>query len=147
MNIFSARINELYKLIERHAGLYYNKDAPEISDAEYDELVRELNQLENDYPELARKDFLTHKVGGNPSDLFAKVEHEVPMLSLDNVFAPDELANFFTRIKRSENFNFTKIIIFLNFSNFFFTISFFQTKYNSTLCYKIHFIYHILAFI
>ena len=91
-------MNELYALIEHHAELYYDKDAPEISDAEYDSLVRELNQLERDYPEYARKDFLTHKVGGSASELFAKVNHDVPMLSLDNVFNPEELAKFFARI-------------------------------------------------
>ena len=104
MENFSARINELYELIKYHAGLYYNDDNPEISDAEYDSLVRELNQLEQEHPELARKDFLTHNVGGQVSNLFAKVEHEVPMLSLDNVFDSDELTNFFTRINRTQGF-------------------------------------------
>ncbi len=104
MNIFAARMNELYGLIQHHSELYYDKDSPEISDAEYDLLVRELNALEKDYPQFARKDFLTHKVGGTPSDLFAKVNHETPMLSLDNVFNFDELENFFTRIKHENNF-------------------------------------------
>ncbi len=104
MENFSARINELYELIKYHAGLYYNDDNPEISDAEYDSLVRELNQLEQEHPELARKDFLTHNVGGQVSNLFAKVEHKVPMLSLDNVFDSDELTNFFTRINRTQGF-------------------------------------------
>ena len=104
MNIFAARMNELYGLIQHHSELYYDKDSPEISDAEYDSLVQELNKLEKDYPEFSRKDFLTHKVGGTPSDLFAKVNHEIPMLSLDNVFNFDELENFFTRIKHENNF-------------------------------------------
>lgn len=91
-------MNELYGLVKYHASLYYDKDSPEISDAEYDALVRELNQLEKDYPQYARKDFLTHNVGGSPSNLFAKVEHSTPMLSLDNVFTPDELSAFFERI-------------------------------------------------
>ena len=104
MNIFEARMNELYELVKHHAELYYDKDAPEISDAEYDALVRELNQLEHDFPEFVRKNFLTHKVGGSPSELFAKVEHKIPMLSLDNVFNPDELTNFFTRINLSGPF-------------------------------------------
>ena len=98
MEIFEQRIDELYKLIEHHADLYYNDDAPEISDFEYDELVRELKALEEQHPELARKDFLTHKVGGSASELFAKVAHDVPMLSLDNVFNPGELEKFFERI-------------------------------------------------
>ena len=104
MENFSARINELYELIKYHAGLYYNEDNPEISDAEYDSLVRELNQLEQEHPELARNDFLTHTVGGVPSNLFAKVAHEIPMLSLDNVFDSNELTNFFTRINQTQNF-------------------------------------------
>ena len=106
MDIFESRMNELYRLIEYHAGLYYDKDSPEIPDSEYDALVRELSELERDYPQYARKDFLTHKVGGSPSELFAKVEHEVPMLSLDNVFTPDELVNFFERVDLPEGSGF-----------------------------------------
>ncbi|MBQ2616468.1 MAG: NAD-dependent DNA ligase LigA, partial [Synergistaceae bacterium] len=97
MDIFEARMNELYELVKHHAGLYYDEDSPEISDAEYDALVRELRQLEADYPQYARKDSPTQTVGGEVSSLFAKVEHSTPMLSLDNVFTPDELENFFSR--------------------------------------------------
>lgn len=103
-NIFEARMNELYALIEHHAVLYYEKDEPEITDAEYDSLVRELAELESEHPEFARKDSRTNIVGGRPSELFAKVEHEVPMLSLDNVFNDDELVNFFTRINKTSGF-------------------------------------------
>ncbi len=91
-------MNELYKLVKYHAGLYYDKDSPEISDAEYDSLVRELKQLENDYPQFSRNDSPTQTVGGEASSLFAKVEHVTPMLSLDNVFTHEELVNFFDRI-------------------------------------------------
>ena len=94
-----ARLTELYALISHHADLYYNQDRPEIEDSEYDSLVRELKQLEAEYPDLARKDFLTHRVGGQASDLFSKVKHAVPMLSLDNVFDTKELKAFFSRIK------------------------------------------------
>lgn len=104
MNIFEARMNELYEQIRHHAGLYYDEDSPEISDAEYDALVRELAELEREYPQYARKDFLTHTVGGSPSDLFAKVSHEVPMLSLDNVFDAEGLHNFFARLKLEGTF-------------------------------------------
>lgn len=104
MNIFESRMNELYAQIERHAGLYYDKDAPEIPDSEYDALVRELAELEREYPQYIRKDFLTHKVGGSPSELFAKVTHEVPMLSLDNVFSFEGLQNFFDRVKHEGPF-------------------------------------------
>lgn len=96
-------MNDLYEMIQHHAGLYYNEDSPEISDSEYDALVRELAELERDYPQFTRKDFLTHKVGGSPSELFAKVTHEVPMLSLDNVFSPEEMQNFFGRIDRTND--------------------------------------------
>lgn len=99
MNDYSARMNELYELVKYHAGLYYDQDSPEISDSEYDDMVRELTGLEARYPELARPDFLTHNVGGTPSELFAKVTHEVPMLSLDNVFDFEELSGFFARLK------------------------------------------------
>ncbi|MBR0035234.1 MAG: NAD-dependent DNA ligase LigA [Synergistaceae bacterium] len=97
-------MNELYALIERHVGLYYDNDSPEIPDSEYDALVRELADLEREHPEFSRKDFLTHKVGGRPSELFAKVRHEVPMLSLDNVFDGEELENFFARIDSDSGF-------------------------------------------
>ena len=104
MNDYQIRMNELYELVKHHAELYYDNDSPEISDSEYDSLVRELSRLEREHPEYARKDFLTHKVGGSASELFAKVNHKVPMLSLDNVFTPDELNNFFTRINQVNNF-------------------------------------------
>ncbi|MBQ6972996.1 MAG: NAD-dependent DNA ligase LigA, partial [Synergistaceae bacterium] len=97
MDIFESRMNELYRLVKYHAGLYYDKDSPEISDAEYDSLVRELRQLEADYPQYSRSDSPTQTVGGQASSLFAKVEHSTPMLSLDNVFTPEELGNFFAR--------------------------------------------------
>ena len=103
-NFFVARMNELYGLIEHHADLYYNKDNPEISDFEYDNLVNELKELEESHPEYARKDFLTKKVGGVPDDLFAKVNHDTPMLSLDNVFEFQDLESFFNRAKCEHNF-------------------------------------------
>ncbi|MBR2207510.1 MAG: NAD-dependent DNA ligase LigA [Synergistaceae bacterium] len=105
MENFEERINALYKLIEHYATLYYDQDEPEISDFEYDSLVKELKELEKNHPDLIRKDFLTHKVGGNVSELFAKVQHETPMLSLDNVFNNEELENFFHKIEREKDFN------------------------------------------
>ena len=83
-----ARLEELYSIIARHAHLYYDKDAPEISDAEYDALVRELAELEKQYPLLTHPDSPTRRVGGTILDGFKKVEHLRPMLSLDNVFSP-----------------------------------------------------------
>ncbi|MBQ7560530.1 MAG: NAD-dependent DNA ligase LigA [Synergistaceae bacterium] len=104
MNIFQTRMNELYNLVKYHAGLYYDKDSPEISDFEYDSLVRELNDLEREHPEFKRENFLTHNVGGSVSNLFSPVNHDIPMLSLDNVFTSEELENFFMRIKRDNKF-------------------------------------------
>ena len=98
MNI-KERMDRLYTLISHHADLYYNEDRPEISDAEYDTLVKELKQLEAENPDLARKDSLTQRVGGQANELFSKVKHSKPMLSLDNVFDTDELRDFFARIK------------------------------------------------
>ena len=92
-------LNKLYELISHHADLYYNQDRPKIADSDYDALVRELKQLEEAFPDLARKDFLTQRVGGQASELFSKVKHTVPMLSLDNVFDTEELKSFFNRIK------------------------------------------------
>ncbi|MCR4818095.1 MAG: NAD-dependent DNA ligase LigA [Fretibacterium sp.] len=94
-----ARLEELYKLIAHHAHLYYDKDAPEISDAEYDALVRELSELEKQYPILVHADSPTRRVGGTVQEGFKKVEHLRPMLSLDNVFSTTELESFWGRIK------------------------------------------------
>ena len=94
-----ARLEELYELIAHHAHLYYDKDAPEISDADYDALVRELAVLEQQYPLLVHTDSPTRRVGGTVQEGFKKVEHLRPMLSLDNVFSPTELASFWGRIK------------------------------------------------
>ena len=95
----AARLEELYGLLAHHAHLYYDLNAPEISDPDYDALMRELAELEQAYPDLARPDSPTRKVGGAALEGFAKVEHRAPMLSLDNVFSPAELASFFGRIK------------------------------------------------
>ncbi len=98
-------IDELYNTIEHHAKLYYEQDNPEISDSEYDELVRQLKKLEAEYPEYVRENFLTRGVGGQANKLFSKVTHAIPMLSLDNVFDFDELANFFNRLSKNQGDN------------------------------------------
>ena len=92
-----SRIDELYEQIDRHARLYYEEDASVISDAEYDALLRELLELEQTYPELARPDSPTRRVGGAVLDKFNKVGHASPMLSLDNVFNEGELRAFVDR--------------------------------------------------
>ena len=92
-----ARVAELRRLVRHHADLYYSRDAPEISDADYDALVVELRELEGRYPGLAAADSPTRTVGASPSELFAPVAHEVAMMSLDNAFDIDELRAWATR--------------------------------------------------
>jgi DNA ligase (NAD+) len=94
------RMDELRVLIQRHDYLYHVLDQPEIADAEYDALVRELKALEAQYPELVAPDSPTQRVGGAPSALFAPVEHLAPMLSLDNVFGREELEAWGKRLER-----------------------------------------------
>lgn len=92
-----ARIADLRKQIARAADLYYNHDAPEISDYEYDAMFEELKQLEQKYPELDDPSSPTHRVGGTASEKFEKVTHPVKMGSLSDVFSEDELRAFLER--------------------------------------------------
>src|SRR5437764_12809000 len=85
------RVEELRDLINYHNYRYHVLDDPEVSDAEYDELMRELKALEEEFPELITPDSPTQRVGATPADLFAPVEHRARMLSLDNVFSQEEL--------------------------------------------------------
>jgi len=94
------RIAELIEEINRHDHLYYVEDNPEISDFEYDQLVKELDDLESKYPELVRPDSPTRRISGVPLDEFPVVEHRVPMMSLDNSYSPEGLIEFDERIKR-----------------------------------------------
>ncbi len=96
----AARVTELRELIEYHNDRYFARDAPEISDAEYDALVRELVDLETRHPELVTPDSPTQHPGGAPSATFAHVEHLVPMFSLDNAFNLEELLAWGKRIER-----------------------------------------------
>ena len=97
--------------IEYHNNLYYNEDKPLISDMEYDALMRELKQLEQEYPELLKNEengesSPTEKIGGTASEKFSKVRHRVPMLSLSNTYNISEIEDFDKRIKKiilSEN--------------------------------------------
>jgi DNA ligase (NAD+) len=95
-----ARIVQLRTQIEYHNRQYHELDAPEITDAEYDALFRELVELETQFPELVTPDSPTQRVGGPPSNAFAKVTHRVPMLSLNNAFERDEVREFDKRIRR-----------------------------------------------
>ncbi len=97
----AARVIELRKQIERANRQYYVLDQPEITDAEYDALFRELVELETQYPELITPDSPTQRVGGPPSDAFTKVTHRTPMLSLANAFDRDEVREFDKRVRRS----------------------------------------------
>ena len=96
----AARVAELRAQIERANRLYYEQDAPEIADAEYDALMRELGELETAHPELVTPDSPTQRVGGAPSATFSEVRHSTPMLSLANAFSHDELRAFDARVRK-----------------------------------------------
>ncbi len=103
------RIEQLKSQINYHSYRYYVLDNPEISDAEYDELMRELKQLEAQYPQFLTSDSPTQRVGAAPVEAFGVVEHPLPLLSLGNVFSEDELLAWYTRTSRllgSQQFNF-----------------------------------------
>src|SRR5579875_734913 len=91
------KIEALREKIRHHDYLYYVQDSPEITDAEYDQLMRELKALEKEHPELVTPDSPTQRVGGKPKEGFAKVEHSRPMLSLDNVNSEEELRDWARR--------------------------------------------------
>ena len=95
-----ARIEELRRLINHHNYRYYVLDQPEVSDAEYDALFRELARLEAQHPELVTPDSPTRRVGAAPLEAFTTVRHRTPMLSLSNAFGEEELRAFDQRIKR-----------------------------------------------
>jgi len=96
----AARHTELATAIDRANELYHVQDAPEISDAEYDALFRELVALETAHPELTTSDSPTQRVGGAPTGTFDEVRHARPMLSLANAFSHDELRAFDARVRR-----------------------------------------------
>lgn len=100
MNLEQARqrVAELRRQIEHHNYLYYVKDSPEISDAEYDRLMQELRQLESRFPELITPNSPTQRVGGEPLPAFTRVRHRVPMLSLDNAYSESDLREFHLRV-------------------------------------------------
>jgi len=96
----ARRIEELRREIAHHNRLYYELDRPSVSDAEYDALLAELRSLEREHPELLTPDSPTQRVGAQPSGKFAKVRHAVPMLSLANALAPEEVEAFLDRVRR-----------------------------------------------
>ncbi|MDE1250158.1 NAD-dependent DNA ligase LigA [Vibrio aestuarianus] len=93
------QLNQLRETLHYHSVRYYVEDSPEIPDAEYDRLMRELLELEAQHPELITLDSPSQRVGGKPLDGFEQVKHEIPMLSLDNAFDDDELDAFHKRIQ------------------------------------------------
>jgi DNA ligase (NAD+) len=97
---FSKRADELRRLIAYHDHHYYVLDDPEISDPEYDDLMRELKGIEEEHPELLTPDSPTQRVGGAPLDKFKQVEHHEPMLSLGNARDEDELRAWAKRVER-----------------------------------------------
>lgn len=96
------RVLQLTELIKYHNNLYYNEDAPEIEDFEYDALTRELKALEKEYPELLSPDSPTQNVGGNANKLFSPVHHTIKMESLQDVFSFNELREFDLKIDKNK---------------------------------------------
>ncbi len=96
----AERHADLARDIDDHAYRYYVLDAPTVSDAEYDQLMRELERLEESYPQLRTPDSPTQKVAGSYSTLFTPVEHLERLMSLDNVFSAEELAAWSARVER-----------------------------------------------
>jgi DNA ligase (NAD+) len=94
------RIQQLREQIRHHEELYYVQNTPEISDAEFDRLLHELERLEADHPDLVTPDSPTQRVAGRPTASFPTVEHVVPMLSLDNAYDEDDLRAFDERLRK-----------------------------------------------
>src|SRR6516164_7531966 len=95
-----ARIRELREAIRRHEERYYVYNDPEISDAEFDHLLHELERLEAEHPDLVTTDSPTQRVAGRPVEGFPTVEHLAPMRSLDNAYSETELRAFHERVRR-----------------------------------------------
>jgi DNA ligase (NAD+) len=93
-------IARLREEIRKHDRLYYEEAAPVVTDREYDRLYKDLVDLETQFPDLLTADSPTQRVGGQPLTAFAQIRHRAPMLSLDNTYSEEELANFYKRITR-----------------------------------------------
>lgn len=94
------RVNELRKLMRHHNYLYYVLNKPEISDAEYDRLMNELDELEHSFPDLVTPDSPTQRVGAAPAEQFNTVRHVKPMLSLDTAMEREEVIKFDERVRK-----------------------------------------------
>jgi DNA ligase (NAD+) len=99
----AERLEELARLIARHDRLYHSKDEPDITDSQYDALVRENRELEARFPHLVRPDSPSKRLGAPPAAGLAKVAHSRPMLSLENAFSEEEVEEFVGRVKRFLN--------------------------------------------
>ena len=97
----SRELEDLRAQIRRHDYLYYVLDQPEITDSEYDQLYRRLEELERRYPELITPDSPTQRVGGEPLPQFGELPHAIPMLSISNVFSQEELIDFDQRSRKT----------------------------------------------
>ena len=95
------QINELTDQLIVHAKKYYEQDAPEISDFEYDALSRQLRQLEAQYPQFARPDSPTQRVGGQPLAAFEQVNHDYPMESLQDVFPMKSCGSLMKKLRNN----------------------------------------------
>src|SRR5262245_23388288 len=95
-----AELERLAKAIAHHDELYFRQDAPEVSDAEYDALRERNAAIEARFPALRRADSPSRRIGAAPVEAFGKVRHAVPMLSLGNAFADEEVAEFAQRVRR-----------------------------------------------
>ena len=93
-------IENLRAKIRYHDGKYYVENMPEISDYEYDQLIKELEKLESAYPQLITPDSPTQRVSGEPVSEFTSIEHRIPMLSIENTYSEEELREFDKRIRR-----------------------------------------------
>ena len=100
MNV-EQRINELIDLINYHNEKYYNEDAPEIDDFEYDNLMKELIKLEEENPQFKRVDSPSNRVGGKALDKFTQIVHKYPMLSLSNAYSAQDLRDFDRRVREA----------------------------------------------
>src|SRR5436309_9887271 len=96
----AQRAEELRRQIDHHNYLYYVEAKPEISDREFDRLLKELQDLEAAHPDLVTPDSPTQRVGGQPIEGFATFKHRVPMLSIDNTYNADELREFDRRVRK-----------------------------------------------
>lgn len=101
MIVINQRINELVNILNEASKNYYELDNPTITDQEYDDLYRELENLEKKYPELIPDNSPTKRVGGKVIDEFSKVEHTVPMMSLGDIFNEEEVREFDSRVKKT----------------------------------------------